>query len=83
ALTAAMRQRHFVAAVIDHETLENALLDDVTAQLELSVVHPDLFKDIAIDQAPAAESSDMPDITRIRDRYRLRKRLFDFPLNPT
>ncbi|MBN8942092.1 MAG: hypothetical protein J0H01_21475 [Rhizobiales bacterium] len=82
-LTAAMRKRHFVAAVIDHETLENALLDDVGAQLELSVVHPDLFKDVTIDQVPAAEGGDITDIRRIRDRYRLRRRLFGFPLNPT
>ncbi|WP_170181741.1 rhamnan synthesis F family protein [Phreatobacter stygius] len=82
-LTSAMRQRHFVAAVIDHETLENAVLDDIEAQLELSVVCPDLFANFAIDQPPSAGIHDLQEARRIRDRYGLRRRLFNFPLNPT
>lgn len=83
ALTAAMRKQHFVAAVIDHETLENALLDNAGARLELSVVYPQLFQDVTASRLPADEAQETPETRRLRDRYRLRRQLFSFPLNPS
>ncbi|MFT0877364.1 rhamnan synthesis F family protein [Rhodopseudomonas sp. G2_2311] len=70
AFSCAMRRKgHYTAAVLDHETIENALLEHPELLAELSVLEPGLS--IGLD-------SDDP----FRYRYQLRSRLFMRPLNP-
>lgn len=60
---------HFTGAVLDHETIENALLDHPELLAELSVLEPGLLS--GLDPTPS-----------LRNRYLLRSRLFMLPLNP-
>ncbi|ALK08442.1 rhamnan synthesis F family protein [Blastochloris viridis] len=70
AFSRAMREKgHYTAAVLDHETIENALLDHPELLAELSVLEPALLEGLR----PAQP---------LRNRYLLRSRLFMLPLNP-
>ena len=63
------RNGHYTGAILDHETLENALLENQELLAELFVMHPEL-----------REGLDPHWSTR--NRYLLRSRLFLIPLNP-
>jgi hypothetical protein len=66
----AMQQRgHYTAAILDHETIENALLDNPELLVELEILHPRL-------------TEGLDNISQSRRRYLLRSRLFRLPLNP-
>lgn len=70
ALTSTMRAKgHLAAAVLDYETIENALLDHPELLAELSVIEPRLLEGLDPSQPK-------------RNRYLLRSRLFMRPLNP-
>ena len=60
---------HHTAAVLDYETIENALLDNRDLLVELEILYPQLTKGLGSG-------------SNRQDRYLLRSRLFRLPLNP-
>lgn len=80
------RRGHFVGALLDHETLEDAAISDREYQAELEVMFPDLFHGLQLpDVRKLAPDERDAELARAKayQRYLLRSRLFLLPVNPT
>lgn len=80
------RGGHFVGAILDHETLEDAAISDREFQAELEVMFPDLFHGLELPDARKLAPEDREaELTRAKayQRYLLRSRLFLLPVNPS
>jgi hypothetical protein len=86
ALSARMREAGLpVSALIDHESIEHALLERRAYQAELELMRPHLFKgqlSLAVGNLPSSIQEEELKRRLAYNRLLLRNRLFSEPLNP-
>lgn len=75
-----LKKGHLVSAVLDYETMENAVLDHSIFWTELAVMFPHIFDGL---QDTPTSGEDRKAYAHEYNRYLLRSRLFQLPLNPS